>query len=83
MGLTMQVTYADFPVLTPTKSDKAVGGVDLTGHLYCGTCIERYHLHWEDMKYITNSRARAYIYNCSKCGWRITSKRKTKYNPIV
>lgn len=75
MALTMNVTHADFPTLTPTSSNRAVGGVALNGNLYCRPCIERLGLSWDNMKYMTDSRAKKYIYNCIECGWQITKKR--------
>jgi predicted SprT family Zn-dependent metalloprotease len=78
----MQVTYADFPVLTPTKSDKAVGGVALTGHIYCRPCIERLHLDFAEMKYITKTRAGMYIYNCTHCGNKLSKHRMGKMDSI-
>jgi hypothetical protein len=80
MALTMNVTYADFPVLTPTASNKAVGGVTANGDLYCRSCIERLHMNWGDMKYITRNRTNNYMYNCIECGWRISKKRISKFS---
>ena len=41
----------------------------------CRRCIKRLGLDWDSMKYITNSRAKLYIYNCSECGWQLKKKR--------
>jgi hypothetical protein len=68
------VTYSSFPTLTPTSSNKAVGAIAQTDLAYCRHCIELVGLKWDDMKYLTNRRAKMYIYNCAKCGRRITKK---------
>ena len=79
MSLTMNVTFANFPTLTPTDSDLAVGGVIANGDLYCRHCMYKYKIDWDGVKYITESRAKKYIYNCCKCGWQITKDRMHKY----
>lgn len=79
MALTMTVTYADFPTLTPTTGDKAVGCVIANGDLYCRHCMYRLGIGWDGVKYITRSRANKYIYNCIECGGRISEKRMHKY----
>jgi hypothetical protein len=68
------VIYSSFPVLTPTENNKAVGAINTDDHAYCRPCIELLGLEWSKMKYLTNSRAKLYIYNCVKCGRRITKK---------
>ena len=78
MSLTMNVTYADFPTLTPSKSDKVVGGVASNGDLYCRHCMYQLGMSWDGVKYITRSRAVKYIYNCCRCGWRIMPSRMYK-----
>ena len=79
MALTMTVTYADFPTLTPTPADRVVGGVAANGNLYCRHCMYRLGMNWDGKKYITRSRAEKYIYNCIECGGRISEKRSHKY----
>lgn len=75
MSLTMSVTYSDFPTLTPSKGDKAIGGVALNGSLYCKPCMRRLKIDWDDVKYITKTRGDVFIYNCISCGKHITAKR--------
>jgi len=74
----MDVTYSSFPTLTPSSTNKVVGAVTSTNYAYCRHCIERLGLEWDDMKYITNNRAKVYIYNCYECGLQITLKRANK-----
>ena len=76
-------TYADFPTLTPTKSDKVVGGVASDSNIYCRHCMYRLGMDWSGMKYITKSRAKAFMYNCCKCGWRVSTKRMNKIVIII
>ena len=73
MGTT--ATYTLFPTLVPTSSDMAVGALTTANNFVCRRDIWRLGLKWEDMKYITDSRAKMYIYNCSICGNRLTKKR--------
>jgi hypothetical protein len=68
------VIYSSFPILTPTLSNKVVGAIAQTDLAYCRHCIELLGLEWDDMKFLTNKRAKMYIYNCCKCGRRITKK---------
>ena len=70
-----QVIYSSFPTLTPSKTDVAVGAVTADNVVVCRRCIKRLGLDWNSMKYITNSRAKLYIYNCSVCGWQLMKKR--------
>lgn len=69
------VDYDDFTVTTPTSSDKVVGGIGTDNYVYCRKCIERLGKNWNSMKFIVNSKAKAHIYNCCVCGWRVTQKR--------
>jgi hypothetical protein len=66
------VIYSSLPILTPNKSNKAVGAIAQTDLVYCRHCIKLLGLKWDDMKYLTNNRAKMYIYNCYKCGRKIT-----------
>lgn len=75
MSLTMNVTYADFPDLTPTTGNKAVGGVTSNGNLYCKPCMRRLGIEWDDVKYITKVYASKFVFNCISCGRHITAKR--------
>jgi len=68
------VTYSSFPTLTPKESNKVVGGVHTSDYVYCRRCVERIGLEWNSMKYLTNSRAKMYIYNCHICGKHIAKK---------
>jgi hypothetical protein len=80
MALTMTIDYTTFPVLTPTKGNKAVGGVATDDKIYCRSCIERLHKDWADLKYITRSQAKHNAYNCVECGWLVSSKRMSKFD---
>jgi hypothetical protein len=73
------VIYSSFPTLTPSSSNKVVGGIATTDLAYCRPCIRRLGLRWENMKYLTNRRAKMYIYNCAACGAKITQKRANEY----
>ena len=68
------VIYSSFPALTPTSTNKVVGGITTSDLVYCRHCIRRLGLEWDEMKYLTNSRAKMYIYNCAECGGKITQK---------
>jgi hypothetical protein len=68
------VIYSSFPVLTPEENNKAVGAINTDDHAYCRNCIELLGLEWDKMKFLTNRRAKLYIYNCAKCGRRITQE---------
>jgi len=68
------VIYSSFPTLEPTEHNRAVGAIATSNQAYCRHCIELLGLKWDDMKPLTNRRAKMYIYNCYKCGWRITKK---------
>jgi hypothetical protein len=73
------VIYAEFPTLTPTETNQAVGGIATNGDIYCRHCIERLEMSWDGMKYMTQSKALTYVYNCCVCGWRLTKRRMYKY----
>jgi hypothetical protein len=68
------VIYSTFPTLTPTGVNKVVGGIHVSDVVYCRHCIDRLALDWNEMKYLTNSRANLYKYNCYECGFKITFK---------
>lgn len=70
----MDVTYSSFPTLTPTSANKVIGGVHTSNYVYCRHCIRILGLTWETMKTLTNRRAKSYIYNCNRCGRKITEK---------
>jgi hypothetical protein len=80
MALVMTTDYTEFPELTPTKSNKAVGGVATNDEIYCRPCIERLHIDWADLKYITRTQAAHNAYNCIKCGWLLSGKRMSKFD---
>ena len=69
------VTYSSFPTLTPTASNIAVGAVTTANKAVCRRCIKRLGYNWNHMKYLTSTRAKAYIYNCSVCGWELKKNR--------
>jgi hypothetical protein len=68
------VTYSEFPVLTPSSSNKVVGAVNINNFVYCRRCVERLGLEWNKMKYLTKSKALLHIYNCVACGKHIAKK---------
>jgi len=70
----MDVIYSSFPTLTPSSTNKVVGAVTSTNYACCRHCIRILGIDWNTMKYITNRRAKMYIYNCYRCGLKITSK---------
>jgi len=70
-----EITYSSFPIFIPTSKDIAVGAVNTDNHVICRRCIKRLGLKWDDMKYITSSRAKLFINNCYICGWRLTKRR--------
>jgi hypothetical protein len=69
------VDYDDFTLLTPTSSNKVVGGVCTDNYVYCRPCIDRFGKDWNTMKPITNRKSKEHIYNCCICGWRVSQKR--------
>ena len=73
-----EVIYSSFPDLTPSERNKVVGGVHTSDYVYCRHCIDALGLEWADMKYLTVNRAKVYIYNCYRCGLRITHKTRTR-----
>lgn len=80
MALTMTIDYATFPDLTPTTSNRAVGGVAVDDNIYCRSCIERLHKDFTAMKLITRIQAKHNAYNCVECGWLLSGKRMSKYD---
>ena len=77
--MTQSVTYADFPTLSTSLTDKVVGVVISTGSIYCRRCMERIGMSFNGTKVITQSRIKHYHYNCCRCGWQLSPKRMTKY----
>ena len=80
MTLVMTTDYSDFPILTPNKSNRAVGGVAVSGNIYCRSCIERLHKNWDDLKYITRTQATHNAYNCIECGFLLSKDRMSKFD---
>ena len=60
--------------MTPRETNKVVGGIGTDNFAYCRHCIDLLGLEIDDMKVLTNNKAKQYIYNCHNCGKRITKK---------
>jgi hypothetical protein len=80
MALVMTTDYTAFPTLTPTESNRAVGGVATDDRIFCRSCIERLHKNWADLKYITRTQATHNAYNCIECGFLLSKKRMSKFD---
>ena len=76
----ISTAYKNLVELIPSRKNITLGGMSVAGLVYCRVCIDRLHIKWGSLKYITHQHK---VYNCVECGYKITKTNiKNRYFKI-
>ena len=71
---TISSTYQNLRQIFPAKRNSMLGIMNTSGVIYCNLCINRLHIKYDNIKYLTHKHTLGHLYNCSICGIHLSKR---------